>query len=177
MVWMKLTSIYGQLFVTKNGVSDSGVWFMALKDLTPKALESGIERLMNLSHGKQFCDFPPNPLQFRALCLGFYEQLRLPSASDAYREIKSRSYITSENWSHSVVKYTAKRLGIQFLETDDDAKTYAQFKRVYEQVCHLVKQGHEVPEIKDPIMRVEKNPVNNAKTHLNQMRQLLGVMK
>ena len=149
---------------------------MALKDLTPKALDSGIERLMNLSHGKQFCDFPPNPLQFKALCLGFYEQLRLPKASDAYREIKSRTYITSQNWSHPVVKYTAKRLGKNFLETDDDSQTYAQFKQVYEQVCHLVKQGHDVPEIKEPVSFIEKNPMNTAKTHLNQMRQLLGVM-
>ncbi|EHL29714.1 MULTISPECIES: hypothetical protein [Legionella] len=176
MLWMKLTAIYGQLFASKHGIEDNGTWFKVLNDLTPRALESGLERLMSLSHGKQFCEFPPNALQFRALCLGFYENLRLPSASDAYREIKARAYVTSQNWSHPAVRFTAKRMGLKFLNEKDDANTFSIFKKAYEQVCHLIKQGLEVPEISEPVMLSKTQNKHVASEHLGKMRQILGVL-
>jgi hypothetical protein len=171
---MRLTALYGQLFISKHGEVDKGVWLKVLHDLTPKALESGIERLMSLSHGKQFCEFPPNALQFRALCLGFYEDLRLPLTSDAYREIRMKAYIKSDYWSHLAVRFTAHKLGQNFLNEKDDAKTYAVFKTAYEQVCHLVRQGLPVPEVIEPLMVLPPKTPSIAKQHLNQIRQMLG---
>ena len=114
-LWLKLTALYGQLFISKHGVADDGVWFATLKDLTPKALVSGVERLMTLSPGDKFCDFPPNCLQFRALCLSFYSELGLPKVMDAYREIENRMYLTNVAWIHPAVEYTAAKLGSDFL--------------------------------------------------------------
>ncbi|KTD39635.1 hypothetical protein Lmor_0001, partial [Legionella moravica] len=87
-LWMELTKIYGTLFLTKFGTHDNGTWFDTLKGLTPKALESGMERLRNLSGNGKFAEYPPNCLQFKALCMAFYDDLKLPKASDAYWEFK-----------------------------------------------------------------------------------------
>ncbi len=177
MLWMKLTAIYGQLFISMHGINDNGVWFKTLNDLTPRALESGLERLMSLSYGKQFCEFPPNALQFRALCLGFYENLRLPTPFDAYQEIKSHAYLTSQNWSHPAVRFTAKKMGLNFLNEKDDAKTFSLFKKAYEQVCHLIKQGLEVPEVSEPLMPPKVSNKIVALEHLGKIRQMLGVLR
>lgn len=174
---MKLTALYGQLFTSKHGLEDNGVWFKALSDLTSLALDSGLDRLMNLSSGKQFCEYPPNALQFRALCLAFYEDLRLPAAQDAYREVKAKAFVTSENWSHPAVRYTAKRMGLEFLTAQDDAETFALFKKSYEKVCHLIKQGHSVPESLDPVLVPKPQNQSIALGHLNKMRHILGVAR
>jgi hypothetical protein len=174
---MKLTAIYGQLFVSKHGVEDTGVWFAALKDLTPKALESGVERLMTLSKGEKLCEFPPTCLQFRALCLGFYNDLRMPTAAQAHREVLNRAYTTNPCWSHVVVKYTAKRLGCEFLDIHNEGESFPIFKKAYEQVCHLVRQGHQVPEIEEGVLLQKPQSKEVATTHLTTMRQLLGAMR
>lgn len=174
-LWMKLTAIYGQLFISKHGVKDSGVWYESLKDLTPRALDSGVERLMTLSKGDKFCEFPPNCLQFRALCLGFYSELRMPKPAEAHREVLNRAYTTNPQWSHIVVKYTAKKLGYKFLEIINEGESFAVFKEAYEQVCHLVRQGHSVPEIKEGVMLPKPQSKDVATKHLNLMRQRLGI--
>lgn len=172
---MKLTAIYGQLFISKHGVKDTGVWFAALKDLTPKALESGVERLMTLSKGDKFCEFPPNCLQFRALCLGFYSDLRMPTAAQAHREVLNRAYITNPQWSHIVVKFTAQKLGCEFLDIANEGDSFAVFNEAYEQVCHLVRQGHQVSEIKEEVKLLKHQSKEVATKHLSLMRQRLGV--
>lgn len=159
----------------KNGTQDNGSWLDVLKDLTPKALESGMERLKALSSGDKFCDFAPNPLQFKALCLAFYEDLRLPSTIDAYREIRAKIDSDIVYFSHPVVKFTASKLNVDFLQMKDDAKAYAKFKQMYEQVCLLVKQGHELPPLKERPLVVRSQNRAIGQAHLAQMKRLLGV--
>lgn len=172
---MKLTAIYGQLFISKHGVKDTGVWFTALKDLTPRALDSGMERLMALTLGEKFCEFPPNCLQFRALCLGFYNDLCLPTAANALREVLNSAYISNPQWSHPVVEYTAKKLGRTFLTIENEGASFQRFKDVYEQVCLLVRQGHPLPKIKEEVVQHPPASTAVASVHLKTMRQLLGV--
>lgn len=174
---MKLTAIYGQLFINKHGVEDKGVWFTALKDLTPKALEIGVERLMALTKGDKFCEFPPNCLQFRALCLGYYDDLRLPTAAQAYREFVNSAYTTNKQWSHVVVKVTAEGLGPKFLDIESEGESFARFKKAYEQVCLLVRQGHQVSDVKESALRPLPQSKEVATKHLFAMRQLLGVIR
>lgn len=172
-VWQELTLIYGQLFTAKNGSHDRhGVWFNALHDLTPKALESGMMRLKSLSAGQRFCEFPPNCLQFKALCLAYYEELNLPKAHEAYREIKNASY-SSARYSHPVVKFIAHRLPEDFLLIEHEQVAFRLFKKVYEQVTDLVRQGHVIPDVKERLKR--RSPSNKAiaETHLAQLKQWL----
>lgn len=144
-------------------------------DLTPKALESGISRLKALSTGDKFTEFPPNCLQFKALCLAFYEDLRLPSTIDAYREIRTKAYSSHLNFSHPVIKFTAGKLNVDFLKIENETEAYTIFKHAYEKVCLLVKQGHELPPMTEFPMMVRSHNKHIGRTNLTQMKKLLGV--
>ena len=175
-LWMELTKIYGQLFLTKFGTHDNGTWFEALKGLTPKALESGMDRLRNLSGNGKFVEYPPNCLQFKALCLDFYDELNLPKASIAYREIKNSVYRNVVCWSHKLTAFIAQRLPDDFFLIEQENVAYTVFKEIYEQVCHLVKQGHEIPTIDATPYRTKRTrSAEVAKAHLNEIKRHIGV--
>lgn len=171
-LWTELTNVYGPLFVNKNGAKPNVTWFEALKDLTPKALVSGMERLRQEN---KFIEFPPNCLQFRGLCLAFYEELGLPSTIDAFREVRMKAYRQTIHYSHPVVKLTAQKLTIEFLDIEDEGKAYAIFKEAYEGVCFLVKQGHPLPPMTERTLMVRPQTRKIGETHLEQMKRLLGV--
>lgn len=171
-----MTKLYGQLFLSKHGVEDNGVWFDTLCDLTPKALDKGIERLMTLNQEGKFCEFPPNCMQFRILCLDFYNKLNLPKASEAFREITNRAYIRNPHWSHEVVKFTALKLGPEFFRIESEGSSYPLFKEVYEKVCNLLKQGHELPKVNKVISLPKPSSKETAHRHLTKMRELLGMI-
>lgn len=171
---MELAKIYGQLFITKNGSKDNGTWFEALNGLTPKALESGMERLRNLSGNGKFVEFPPNCLQFKALCVAFYEELRLPKVIDAYREVLRLGRDENPRWSSKLIGCIAKRMPDEFFLIEQEHLAYAVFKEVYGQVCEFVKQGHELIEPKEQhqVRRIPSRDI--ARTHLQQIKQHIG---
>ena len=172
-LWIQLTNIYGQLFINKHGAMDNGLWLETLQELTPIALESGMTRLKNLSAGDKFTEFPPNCLQFKALCLSYYNDLKLPTLSEAYQEIKNRAYSRSIHWSHPAVKFTAQKLSIDFL-TLNESEAYPVFKEAYEKVCHLVRQGHELPRMPNRVMLPRTPNKELARQHLQHIRLHLG---
>jgi hypothetical protein len=171
---MELTKIYGQLFLTKHGVKDNGIWLEALKDLTPKALESGLMRLNNLAGKGKFAEYPPNCLQFKALCLAFYEELNVPKASDAYREIINSAYKNKKAWSHEMVEFIAHRLPDEFFKLEQEAQAYAVFKSIYNQIFDLVKQGHAIPKSIEKQRQAHRRTPSIASAHIQQMKQHIG---
>lgn len=168
-----MSQIYGQLFISRFGVKDNGSWFEALKDLTPKALESGMTRLNNLTNNAKYAEFPPNCLEFKAMCLGFYEELRLPKASDAYREIKNRAYFSTSVWSHPVIKYIDSKLPDDFLEIRNEKDAFQLFERVYLEICSLVKQGYQVPEVSSNLKRHRIPNREIGAFYLQEMKKIL----
>ena len=180
-LWIQMSQIYGQIFISKFGARDeNGVWLSVLRDLTPKALESGIARLKDLAGDGRFSQYPPNSMEFKELCLAFYSDLRLPSAHDAFLEVQSsvRNYDPRHAWSHQVVIFTASRLPVAFLEIDNEAEAKKVFKRVYDEVCHRFKQGHDLPPVlnKPEIFRKRSQPNQLiARKYLDAMKQRLGV--
>lgn len=173
-VWVELTKIYGQLFVKQYGTHDNGTWLEVLKTLTPKALESGMERIRNLSGNGKFAEYPPNCLQFKALCQAFYDDLNLPSASIAYREIRNSVYKSDLNWSHSLIAYVAHKLPENFFLIEQEHVAYSIFKTIYHQVCDLLKQGHELPRVASTFsIKKTKNP-EMARAYLSQIKQYIG---
>lgn len=172
---MELTKIYGQLFLTKFGTHDNGTWLDAFKGLTPKALESGMDRLKNLSGNGKFTEYPPNCLQFKALCMSFYDDLNLPKASVAYREIRNSVYKTTFVWSHPLIESIAQRLPESFFLIEQENVAYAVFKDIYEQVSDLIKQGHDIPRF-EATHRVKRTQTPEiARMYLNQIKQHIGV--
>lgn len=167
--------MYGQLFLTKNGSKDNGMWFKTLNELTPKALESGMDRLRNLSGKHNFLAFPPICLEFKALCQAYYEDLRLPSSYDAYREIQNFGQTQNHIWSHPLVEYIANRLPDDFYSIDNEQKATNLFKTLYEDITDLVKEGHAIPEIKNRPKQQRPRTLEVAKSHLRLLKQHLGV--
>ncbi|PJD93801.1 MAG: hypothetical protein CK423_06755 [Legionella sp.] len=168
-----MSQIYGQLFISKFGIKDDGTWFETLKDLTPLALESGMQRLRQLTQDAKFVTFPPICLEFRAVCLAFYDDLKLPKAIDAYREIKNRAYLTTIIWSHPVVQYIASKLPGDFLEIRSERSAYEIFEKIYKEVILLVKQGHKLPIVKDNLALVKKANKEIAAFYLTEIKHKL----
>ncbi|MBA2710139.1 MAG: hypothetical protein H0U57_06070 [Tatlockia sp.] len=179
-LWDQLTRIYGPLFIKKWGVSDSetgGTWLENLSDLTPIALKSGLERMKKTAAKTgEFSEFPPNSIQFRALCLAFYEDLKLPSIKNAYQEIKNSAYSTRPHFSHQVIRLIATKLPVDFWERESEQETFTLFKKAYEQVCDLIKQGHELPEAKGLVKMPKPASKEVANHYLQQMKLKLGAL-
>jgi hypothetical protein len=174
MLWMAMVGLYSHLFTSKYGVKDNGSWFETLKDLTPKAINSGLERLRGLEMGLKFAEFPPNALQFRALCLSFYADLKLPTAREAYQEIYEYEQYGCQSFSHPVVHFAAcQLLGKDFYGIERDCDRYPLFKKAYEEVCLMARKGHPVPEIKAMPKPYKKASIEVADRHLAKMKQVL----
>ncbi|MFT4058921.1 MAG: hypothetical protein QM652_05170 [Legionella sp.] len=163
--------MYGNLFINQHGIEDNGLWYEVLNDLTPRALESGVDRIIKGSH---YSKYPPNAMEFRKLCEGFYEDVNIPSSSEAFNEIRLSTYRNKCNWSHPIVAYIASKLSASFYDMEKDVEAYSVFIRIYEQVRSLLYQGHELPQFTVPKkIEKEKNP-EIAQKHLAHIRQLLG---
>jgi len=59
---------FGQLWITKYGEEDQGIWRMFLAEFTLRKLNDGIDLWRSCS--SDFAEFPPTPKQFVALCEG-----------------------------------------------------------------------------------------------------------
>lgn len=123
----------------------------------------------------KFAEYPPNGLQFKLLCMAFYEDLGLPKAIDAYREINNSIYKNRPHWSHELIEFIAKRLPDNFFLIEQEYVAYGLFKKIFEEVCDLVKQGHELSEPREQFKAKRISNPAIASTHLHQMKQHLGV--
>lgn len=171
-----LSGLYTNLFTAKYGIKDNGTWFEVLKDLTPMAINKGLEKLRDLSVNLKFVDYPPNPLQFRALCMSWYEDLGLPKASAAYEEILQFEEQGGSTWSHSVVRYIAHKLvNNNFYGFTRDCDRYGRFLQVYDEVCLRVRKGFILPEINMQKDIRKKVTPGVSTANLAQMKRLLGV--
>ena len=168
-----MSQIYGQLFISRFGTQDNGTWYETLKDLTPFALKSGVKRLRDLNNNGKFSDFPPNCLQFKGLCKGFYEDLKLPKANEAYLEIKNQAYISDTHWSHPIIHYIGSELPDDFLKIRNEREAYQIFEHIYEEVCSLVKQGHPIPEIKKDFKLVKHQNREIGRFYIQEMKKIL----
>jgi hypothetical protein len=168
---MSFTSLYSNLFLSKFGSEDTtGTWFECLKDLTPLAIENGIETLRRGGANGKYAQFPPNPVEFRMLCLDYYEHLNLPSVAVAYEEITGRA-----NRPCAAVKFTAKKLGADFFEIKDERVARVIFEKMYAKVCHLVRMGHELPDEPEPLLLQKPISRDVGKSHLKALKQHLGI--
>ena len=152
------------------------MWFETLKDLTPRALDNGLETLRCASANSKFIEYPPNPMQFRVLCLSYYDALRLPAVSDAYQTFKT--CVRLNNWqdAHPVLKYTAYKLGDDYLKIEADFKTYPVFKEAYQKVCHMAHLGMNIPDVTITTFLPNPSSPATAKRHLAQLKQQLGML-
>lgn len=169
-----MSQIYGPPFISRCGTQDNGTWYETLKDLTPFALKSGVKRLRDLTNDAKYAAFPPNCLEFKALCLGVYEDMNLPKASEAYQEIKNQAYFSNTQWGHPVVEYISSKLPDDFLKIRNEREAYQIFESIYEEVCSLLKQGHSIPEVKQNFKVVKIQNKEVGQFYIQEMKKILG---
>lgn len=127
-----------------------------------------------ISKEEKFKDFPPNCMQFRALCLESISSKNLPSLSQAFGEVRNWYFYNINQWSHPAVRFTAAKLPKEFWGIEDSHKAFQAFGSIYLDVCFLMKQGHEVPYAKLKRIQASKN-LDYAKQQLQQIKRNLGV--
>jgi len=172
---MTLLNLYKHLFLNKFGKKDDGTWFAALSDLTPKAIENGINALMRMDAGSKYCEYPPSALEFRALCLSYYKELGLPTAEQAFREIETNTRISKPRYSHAAVRYVDYMLGENFFNSDDLNGMYTIFKSHYNKVCHYIKQGHQLPDVPVFVRNKPKTISATGDNAIYNIKKYLGV--
>ena len=132
--------------------------------------------MISLEAGDKFAEFPPNPMQFRAICLGFYSSMDLPTSGKAFDEFQ-RLHYQSSHQIHPVVRYMAKKLPESFYKIETVAEAWKEFSQVYDKVCNLLYQGHALPELPEP-KTIKKAPSKAvSRRHLDQMKAYLSGKK
>ena len=106
--------------------------------------------------------------------MAFYEELGLPNKRDAYREIMNSIYKENPRWSHELIKFIASRLPDNFFLIEHEQVSDRIFKEVYEQVCDLVKQGHELPKTQEQVKTKRTSNPAIARAYLQQIKQQVG---
>jgi hypothetical protein len=127
-----------------------------------------------LSSSDKYKEFPPNCLQFRGLCLESIGAKELPSIAKAWNEVWNWYCYNINHWSHLAVKYTASKLPVNFWEIESTHAAYKVFGSIYAEVCFLIKQGHQLPNIELNKIKSIPNP-EIAKEQLKQIKKKLGI--
>lgn len=146
LLWKKLLAMYGRAFSQQYGIKadEAGIWQTALSLLSKHDIEYGVKKLMLTN---KYTTFPPNPMQFRELCLSRRDSLRLPSLKDAYIEARNFHDTKDYVWTHHAVKFCAVKLGGEALRSPYEKKLFKDFKALYEKVCLAVEQGISLPDV------------------------------
>lgn len=172
-LWISLSEIYHNRFLSKYGIEDTGTWFEALKDLHMDLLDFGLSAMMR---DVRFETWPPNCTQFRHLCLAKPVSASFPSVHDAYREARENLWHKGEvrSWSHPAIKFTIKQVTIPVVTDDRQHIAYPAFRMCYELVCKRISEGGLVPvvtaeELVMPCTRVK--PSEEFTQLLQKLRQ------
>jgi hypothetical protein len=146
-LWGKLATLYGAAFTKPYGVDidKNGVWHQALLLVSEIDIEYGFKKLILTERYKSF---PPNPLQFRELCIRS-DKRAMPSLKDAYLEAQNFHDSLTHVWSHHAVKFCAIKTRSALLKSDQVLNSWLQFKDLYEKVSLAVNGGLKLPKISD----------------------------
>ena len=108
-LWQKLSALYGSAFTKPQGleVDPTGVWSLTLSSLSGDDIDYGFKKLVL---AEQFDVFPPNPKQFRALCLSRRNKKALPSVGEAFNEAKNY-FRCGTRINHKAILFCALKIG------------------------------------------------------------------
>lgn len=163
--------MYSGAFTGSYGkaVDETGVWEMTLSLLSEEDIAFGLKKLMLDDSYQQF---PPNPKQFKALCIDKQRLLGLPSTKDAYLEARMFFDCKTHIWSHHSVKFSAIKTGEDLLVSAREQVAWPRFKEIYERAVLAVKNGIQLPRLD---IKEETKQMNLAvgRHYLNQIKQQL----
>lgn len=176
-LWGKLSTLYGAAFTKPYGVEvdANGVWQQALSLISAKDIEYGFKKLLLTDKHNTF---PPNPMQFRELCKRS-EKRAFPSVNDAYLEAKNFCDSETHVWSHHAVKFCAIKTSSKLLNKSDSnediAKSWKQFKELYEKVTLAVTGGLNLPHLETTNLSTKQSADKSVgQFHITQIKNILS---
>jgi len=138
LFWKRMAGLYGYAWTKQNGVDPTTEWELCLAGTAPETVKKGIDRM---TKDKAFEVFPPNPMQFRSMCLPRGEDLGLPSFEAAFKQATGGS-----TWKHPGVVYTLRLLDqFTFRQAKAD-KAESMFLEAWNKTLAFVMSGGGFPE-------------------------------
>lgn len=152
-LWVVMTELYADTFVNRYGETPTEGWTKTLAEVHPNLIGVGIEKLRN---DPRYTTWPPNPMEFKALCVPAPEDYGFPSVEEAYQQA------ANSIWKFPIVYFAALGAGTKKVRELHPDKIFPKFKREYNNLLNVVyHNGPEVlqwPEGMDPKKRIEHEP-------------------
>lgn len=144
-IWKMLSKIYGNLFTHPADSIDMTIWARAIKGLTPKQVERGLDLL--IEEGRKF---PPTAPEFRSLCRADESEQK----EKLYQQVVNWSALSDEEKTPEGL-FIVRNLDLFSFRRANIKRARGMFEKAYEQLEAHIAAGNELP--KPPVMIEDKN--------------------
>ena len=169
LAWKRFSGLYGYTFTRQYGEEPVEEWLMVLERTSAEQIKKGIDGCIE-KHKK----FPPNPMQFLALCLPTGVDYGLPSDSSAFKQATG-----IDTKKHPSVALTLRNLGDQVFQMRNlPAKAALDiFNAEWVKTVLFVAEGGDLPEAAIEIDqdKPERAPKGEAVSFFANMRDNLDL--
>ena len=165
LLFQRMTGLYGTRFTSAYGTDPTPEWEMVASNCTPEMLKRGLDRCV-----EQFESWPPNPIEFRALCLPQAEDLGLPNEDQAFAQA-----VGNVKERHPSVLLTMRNMGSDLftLRHSDEKKARKMFADEWARTINFVASGGELPE---PEKQIPERPKGTEAGRQEAGEKALGEM-
>lgn len=143
---------------------------MAIGDFSPQMIKRGLDRCV-----QEFKSWPPNPIEFRALCYPTTDELGLPTEAQAFQQA-----VGNAKQRHPAVILTLRNMGSGSfsLRRADEKTAMAMFRKQWIQTVQFVADGGELPEPEKQIPeRSQGTEAGRKKAGARALEEMKGMFK
>ena len=159
-LFLKLELAYHYQFYKVFGTDDrlnegKKLWATSLKSFSTETILEGIENVVVSQ------SYLPTLTDLMKACAEINSQDGFPSAEEAYIEArKSFSPRAEYPWSHPIVYFAGKKIGLNFLDEKDSKELFFSFKKIFNKLKVEAFNGNE--------FKIEKTENQPPLTPLNK---------
>jgi hypothetical protein len=166
LLFQRMTGLYAHKWTSAYGTEPTPEWRMVASNCTAEMIKRGLDRCVT-----EFESWPPNPLEFRALCLPRAEDFGLPSEQEAFAQI-----VGNVKERHPSVVLTMRTMGSDLftLRHADEKKARSMFAAEWAKTIQFVAEGGELPE---PEKQIPERPQGTAEGREKAGAKALGELK
>ena len=174
VLWRRFSGLYGFTFASQYGDDPTIEWEMACNGLEPQEIKAGLEKMVSSGNYKKF---PPNPIEFRALCMPCGEDYGLPDDDEAYSQATRWGQLRGGDpkRQHPAVLKFLQDVGQCDFHEMRSKESRAKFNERWPNVVRYVASGGELPDIH---LQIEDNTPSDKKTassHLDALKKSMGI--
>ena len=165
ILWKRLAGLYGNQLTRKFGSKPTPEWELVLARLGPKAIATGLNRLVGT---KKHRTFVPTPMEFLDLCLPTAGELGLPSFEVGFHQAVNWGNIHRRNKTPAVLHVLQGIADPWGWRAMGEPRAREVFERGWQTMIEYVAGGGELPEIPDAL-RDESAMVSSKTERLAMM--------